>query len=330
MKWEDKKEVAFFRGNATGGGTTPETNQRLRLAKIGHDTRSPLLDVGVTGYNLRDKKLFGSPMTFAREDELPPKVPAVPMYEQGKYKYIVYVDGHCAANRYAFLMKLGVVILRVASVCEASELWFFPLLSAHDIAAGQEVVGDHILIKPDLSDLIEKVEWCKANDAAARRIAENSKRKYATWLNPDAVMDYWELLLREIAKRNVVVPDWFDYAPPSKDFELLEEIGKFANVNNGKHQFCASGKMGEEITCKRCREELEEKARGRSLPSSSSSATVKEANERSASSTTVTNSVPTTNVGTKKWCKKCRLPTCICDKEKEREDVKRQRGERAD
>ena len=37
----------------------------------------------------------------------------VPIYEQSAYKYLLYVDGHCAACRYAFMMRLGSVILKV-------------------------------------------------------------------------------------------------------------------------------------------------------------------------------------------------------------------------
>jgi hypothetical protein len=37
----------------------------------------------------------------------------VPIYEQARYKYLIYVEGHCAACRYSFLMRLGSVILKV-------------------------------------------------------------------------------------------------------------------------------------------------------------------------------------------------------------------------
>jgi len=37
----------------------------------------------------------------------------VPIYEQSAYKYLLYIDGHCAACRYAFMMRLGSVILKV-------------------------------------------------------------------------------------------------------------------------------------------------------------------------------------------------------------------------
>lgn len=34
--WEEKAPTAFFRGTATGGGTTIETNQRLKIAHLSH------------------------------------------------------------------------------------------------------------------------------------------------------------------------------------------------------------------------------------------------------------------------------------------------------
>ena len=37
----------------------------------------------------------------------------IPMYEQAKYKYILYVEGHCAAARYASMMAFGSVIIKV-------------------------------------------------------------------------------------------------------------------------------------------------------------------------------------------------------------------------
>jgi hypothetical protein len=78
-------------------------------------------------------------MTFIKPKELGfKKVERVPMYQQAsrrcglraptvplvphppppgrlqmRYKYHVYVDGHCAAMRYASMMPLGAVILKV-------------------------------------------------------------------------------------------------------------------------------------------------------------------------------------------------------------------------
>ena len=121
---DNRVATAFFRGTATGGGTTHENNQRLKTAYYSHIWKDdpvkggeePFLDAAIVGWNLRDKKIADGPMTFLRPSNFPftaGKHHFTPIYEQSKYKYLVYVDGHCAACRYGFMMRLGSVILKV-------------------------------------------------------------------------------------------------------------------------------------------------------------------------------------------------------------------------
>ena len=111
-------------GTATGGGTTIDTNQRLMLSHLGHKWKDdpekggdePFIDAQIVGWNMRDKKTANGPMTFLRPKNFDfdaGKHHFTPIYEQSKYKYLVYVDGHCAACRYGFMMRLGSVILKV-------------------------------------------------------------------------------------------------------------------------------------------------------------------------------------------------------------------------
>lgn len=143
-----------------------------------------LLDAGITGFNARDKKLIGHPMTHTKREEIGiQKSDYIPMYEQGKFKYILYIEGHCAANRYSFLMRLGSVIFKVASKCEASEIWYFPLLKPYEGGLDnnlpvEEDGADHITIKADYSDLREKILWCRQNDEKCRMIAQNAKNRW--------------------------------------------------------------------------------------------------------------------------------------------------------
>lgn len=124
--WDDPSRVptAFFRGTATGGGTTIHNNQRLMVAHLAHSWKDdpeiggeiPFLDAAIVGWNMRDKKISSGPMTFLRSNEFgftAGKHHFTPIYEQSRYKYLVYVDGHCAACRYGFMMRLGSVILKV-------------------------------------------------------------------------------------------------------------------------------------------------------------------------------------------------------------------------
>ncbi|CAB9516367.1 4-N-acetylgalactosaminyltransferase bre-4 [Seminavis robusta] len=200
---EGRVATAFFRGTASGGGTTLDTNQRLKLADLSNSWKDdpvkggeePYLDAALTGWNLRDKKIAESPMTFLRPNTLPftaGREHFTPIYEQSKYKYLVYVDGHCAACRYGFLMRLGSVILKVESRQVADRLWYFPLLQPG---------VDHIPVKADLSDLEEKIRWCREHDDECRIIGENAKRLYETYVAREGLLDYVQMACRRIASR---------------------------------------------------------------------------------------------------------------------------------
>lgn len=216
VPWSERTPTAFFRGNATGPGTDARSNQRIRLARVSaawkedgsHGAGNGVdgvryLDAGLVGWNFRDRKMQGQPMTFIKPKELGlPKADRVPMYAQMKYKYHVYVDGHCAAMRYASMMPLGAVILKVLSVTKADSMWYFPLLRPYDIHAAQpDPGGDHIPVAPDLSDLSEVITWCKQHDEVCERIASNSSALYERLIAKEGQIDYMQLVLHEIAAR---------------------------------------------------------------------------------------------------------------------------------
>jgi hypothetical protein len=81
VEWSERVATAIFRGNATGPGVTPHTNQRLALAELSFKwAHDPLLadgnpvdgvrflDAGVVGINLRDRKMKGRPMTYIKKE----------------------------------------------------------------------------------------------------------------------------------------------------------------------------------------------------------------------------------------------------------------------
>lgn len=213
---ENRVPTAFFRGTATGGGTTVDNNQRLKVAQLSHEWKDddekggefPFLDAAIVGWNMRDKKIADSPMTFLRNTEFnftAGKHHFTPIYEQSKYKYLVYVDGHCAACRYGFMMRLGSVILKVAPRQVADTMWYFPLL---------EPYVDHVPVMADLSDLEEKIRWCRENDAKCQKIGEKAKILYQKYVARDGLLDYIEMVCKQISKRYVKPPQWWEPPPP--------------------------------------------------------------------------------------------------------------------
>ena len=250
--WSEKRETAFFRGNMTGGGTNRTTNQRMNLVSMMVEWESsnknigptgyPLLDAKGTGWNVRDKIVDGV-ITHPKRDDprhvfKSGRFNFTPIYEQSLYKYIVYVDGHSAANRFAFLMRLGCVVLKVESLSSVAghDMWFYPILRGFDIGdrnpsaalqsadAGTSGMSredtirmllncqDHISIRPDLSNLRDVLIWCTNNDEQCKILAENARRKHAWFLGQDGIMDYLDLALRSIGKRRGIkdVPFWWE------------------------------------------------------------------------------------------------------------------------
>ena len=156
----DKKTInkAVFRGGPSGCGYTVETNQRLNLVSM----KSPLLDAKIVG---KGKTIDSQSVKFDPIHGLgmlntgmkPGNF--VSMVEQSKHKYIIHVDGNVHAYRLLTTMMTGSLVIRVES----------PYISwiDHLIKPGQH----YVLVKPDLSDLIEKIRWCEAHPKSARKMA---------------------------------------------------------------------------------------------------------------------------------------------------------------
>ena len=197
--WLKRTETAFFRGSATGGGVTIQTNGRLALAFLDHvwskdPKRHTLLDAKLTSYNLRDKKIAGSPMAFINPDSFSFKVDKsnfVSPQDQQRYKYVVYVAGHSAASRYSSLMVSGSVILKVEDGphTSAPDLWFSPLLKPYK---------DHVPVKHDLSDLEHQIWWCRKREETCESIAENARLLAEHYLGREGIKDYCQWAMWEM------------------------------------------------------------------------------------------------------------------------------------
>ena len=160
--WDDKIDKAVFRGSATGCGFTYNRNMRLKVSLLSKKYPS-FLNAGITSMKEKlkiDEKdrvgytdLKGLKLGFS--NRLSP-------YEQSKYKYILHLDGNVAAHRLAKFFLLNSVTL----ICETgSMLWFSHILIPYT---------HYVPVKKDLSDLIEKIKWCRENDDKCRDIARNA------------------------------------------------------------------------------------------------------------------------------------------------------------
>ena len=148
----------------------------------------------------------------------------IPLASQVRYRYLVYVDGHCAANRYSTLMRMGVVVLKVASANSAGQLWFSPLL---------EPFADHVPVAADLSDLQEKIEWCHAHDDEGRKIAQTALRLAGRLFSSASVAGYLAPTLYAVASKQAAqcetvdpyTPVYSAHPPPSAAYlKVLRQV----------------------------------------------------------------------------------------------------------
>jgi len=236
--WNQRKPTAVFRGKSTGCGTNPQNNQRLKIAQIAAKNPSrddiPLLNAGITSWQLRPRKNIHSPyLQTINPNELDfDLVPFMSPEEQSTFKYIINVDGHVSAFRLSYELSMGSVLLIVDSPWK---IWFSHLLVPY---------VHFVPIKDDLSDLLSQIEWCRLNDEKCQQIASNALDFYHKFLSKNAILDFLQLSLVNLKKTvgqyfyNVFTPlqtiiqieqksilnPLLSYSPPLKDNSSLASI----------------------------------------------------------------------------------------------------------
>lgn len=227
INWESKKPIAVFRGGTTGCGVKIETNQRLKISYlssknlIDKDDGLKFLDAGITNWNVRPRKLIDSSylqtidvenMPFNLVKRLTPK-------EQSEYKYIIHIDGHVSAFRLSYELSMNSVILLVDSKWK---IWYSNMLKPY---------VHYVPVKEDLSDIYEKIKWCKNNDDKCKEIALNAKKFYDTYLGKKGILDYMQKLIIDL--KNEIGVYLYNYISPldnqikNEYNEIIEESKVF-------------------------------------------------------------------------------------------------------
>lgn len=174
--WESKNSTAMWRGRDS-------RKERLELVKLSRK-HPELLDAAFTNFFFfkHDESLYG------------PIVKHVSFFDFFKHKYQINVDGTVAAYRLPYLLAGDSVVLKQASIYY--EHFYGELRPWHH----------YIPLQSDLSDLLDKLQWAKAHDEEAKKIAKAGQEFARNNLMADDIFCYYFKLFQEYAKLQVSEP----------------------------------------------------------------------------------------------------------------------------
>ncbi|KAF7299174.1 CAP10 domain-containing protein [Mycena indigotica] len=187
VKWEDKKAKIYWRGMSNGGhiiGQNYHRFPRFRLITIARN-HSDLIDAKMTQFaethctdNCERNKII------EEYDITGPKSSKEEVY---KFKYLLDVDGNTFSGRYLSLLRSGSLVFKSTVYDEYFNDWLLPY-------------EHYVPVSPDLSDLVDKVQWAIDNEAEARRIQETGQLFAEKVMTDDQNDCYFAMVLLEWAR----------------------------------------------------------------------------------------------------------------------------------
>lgn len=166
VPWEDRKDIAFWRGGTTGIPKVPgdwRSLDRIELCEIARrHEHLGFVDVGLSSVlqmpdpaSVEAVKSSGLLRAF------------VPWEHWGQFKYHIDIDGNSSpwSNLFQRLLT-GSPVLKVESA-RALNQWYYDELKPWE---------NYIPIAPDMSDLLDKIQWLRKNDSFAKTVGEAGRQ----------------------------------------------------------------------------------------------------------------------------------------------------------
>ncbi|OQR75317.1 KDEL motif-containing protein 1-like [Tropilaelaps mercedesae] len=170
--YENRVSSAFWRGRDS-------RKERLRLVELSRNNPH-LLNASITNFFFFKDQMhkFGE------------KTPHVSFFKFFQYKYQVNVDGTVAAYRLPFLLAGGSTVFKTHPSPFYEHFYHLLEENVHFIA-----------VRSDLSDLIDKIRFCLANEEHCAQVARNGRQLVNDYLLPHMVYCYHVQLLQEFGQR---------------------------------------------------------------------------------------------------------------------------------
>ncbi len=163
LPWCERKPICYWRGASSGSLLTTENwqnNRRIRLCNLAKEYNDrQFIDAKIT--RLTPTKERGVKQLIRNANLVDNYIPTS---EFIKYKYVIDIDGNSNSWPGLFTKLLtGSCVLKIESPWMQ---WYYNSLKPW---------VNYVPVKTDLSDLIEKISWCRQNDDKAREIGANGR-----------------------------------------------------------------------------------------------------------------------------------------------------------
>ncbi len=181
LQWSRRLDTVLWRGTLTGIGEVTTETMRAYDPHLRQRTRMCLILRSVPGTDVRIRKREGdaSPIDrdrLARHSLLGGKIRQAIW---GRYKFALDVDGHTNAwSNFFVRLLLGCCTLKIASEYGFRQ-WYYDRLMPWE---------HYVPVRADMSDLIEKIDWCRSNDGKCAEIA-SAGRAFAQAMTVESEID---------------------------------------------------------------------------------------------------------------------------------------------
>jgi hypothetical protein len=185
--WVTKLQILFFRGADSGAWDRANWRASPRFKLVTLSQQNP---------QLIDARLSHL-LPYEDTDEIRNLIhnegfvgEYIPLNKHAKYRYLMDVDGHCAATpRLPALLSSNSVVFKHMT---RSQLWFYGKIKPYI---------HFIPIHEDLSNLLQQLAWAQSHDEECRQISLNAQRFAKETLTPEVAYLYLYRLIQEYSKK---------------------------------------------------------------------------------------------------------------------------------
>jgi glycosyltransferase involved in cell wall biosynthesis len=164
VPWSERDGIVLWRGTLTGIGAATSETMRADDPLLRQRTRMCLILGVVSGTNAKIHKIENNISAVDRErlaryGLIGKKIKQV---SWAKHKFALDIDGHTNAWSNLFVrLLLGCCTLKISSQ-HGFQQWYYNKLKPWE---------HFVPVRADMSDLIEKIDWCRKHDDECARIA---------------------------------------------------------------------------------------------------------------------------------------------------------------